>query len=281
MTEATSVILGALVGAAAGLAGGGFAALASLRASQLAARAPLGPLLHELSNAVVRLNSTSDPNERFAALREFQRVWNQFAIQQRILCPSGRIANLMELVGATTKDMSSHPLLLTALAGQAVDKVTQMVGAHSNYLLQSRVRREEERMIRRWLASQQARDLNLSISVREKLEGVVKPTRYSKGIRRLSVVIGVICAVAIPAGCLLFWGGAESLRVRDLRELPWWVVRPYSAGFAGFYQGTDLIGLAIISLFSFCLGWVSVRAARMAVRILRWVASGFEEDKGN
>ncbi len=40
VTEGTSVILGALVGAAAGLAGGGFAALASLRASQLAARAP-------------------------------------------------------------------------------------------------------------------------------------------------------------------------------------------------------------------------------------------------
>jgi hypothetical protein len=40
VTEGTSVFLGALVGAAAGLGGGGFAAIASLRASQLAARAP-------------------------------------------------------------------------------------------------------------------------------------------------------------------------------------------------------------------------------------------------
>ena len=48
MTEATAVIIGALVGAVGGVAVGGFAALASFRASLVTARVPLGPVLHEI-----------------------------------------------------------------------------------------------------------------------------------------------------------------------------------------------------------------------------------------
>ena len=97
VTEATSVILGALVGAAAGLGGGGFAALASLRPSQLAARAPLGPVLHKIGDTIIGMNATKGTSEYLAPRREFERRWSEFSIQQRILCPSERIANLMKL----------------------------------------------------------------------------------------------------------------------------------------------------------------------------------------
>jgi len=73
MTEATSVILGALVGAVAGLAGGGFAAIASLRASQLAARAPLGSILHEISNALIGMNATRNTPSYWEPRRKFER----------------------------------------------------------------------------------------------------------------------------------------------------------------------------------------------------------------
>jgi hypothetical protein len=257
MTQGMAAILGALVGATGGLAGGAFAALASLRASQLAARAPLGLILHDLSNAVIRLNIASNSDERFEATREFQRVWNKFAIQQRILCPSGRIANLMALIDATTKDKASDPSLLIALAGQAVDKVTQMVGAHSKYFLQSRVRREEERIILRWLASQQARDLNLSTSVRERLQAVARPTRFSNGVRRLSIVVGILCSVAIPA-----------------------IILP-RGGILGFYRDRAWLIVAVTAILSFCLGWIAVRVGGVAIRVLGWLASGFEDDNGD
>ncbi len=171
MTEATSVILGALVGAAAGLAGGGFAALASVRASQLAARAPLGAVLHEIGNALVGMNATKGTKEYWEPRREFERRWNEFSIQQRILCPSERIANLMELVRAIGRNESDPPEALLNLAGQTIEKITQMVGAHGNSLFRFRARREEARIIRRWLKSEPSN--LLSEAVRTKLAALV------------------------------------------------------------------------------------------------------------
>jgi len=160
VTEGTSVILGALVGAVAGLGGGGFAALASLRASQLAARAPLGSVLHEISNALVAMNATKGTNEYWVPRREFERRWSEFSIQQRILCPSERIANLMSLIGAIGRNESDPPEALMNLAGQTMEKITQMVGAYSNSLFRFRARREEARIIRRWLESEPAKLLS-------------------------------------------------------------------------------------------------------------------------
>lgn len=109
MTEGAAAILGALVGAAAGLAGGGFTALASLRASQLAARAPLGPILHEISNTIIAMNATKNTTDYWGPRREFERKWNEFAIQQRIICPSKRIGNLMDLVREWGEINQTHP----------------------------------------------------------------------------------------------------------------------------------------------------------------------------
>jgi len=160
MTEATSVILGALVGAVAGLAGGGFAAIASLRASQLAARAPLGSILHEISNALIGMNATRNTPSYWEPRRKFERRWQEFSIQQRILCPSERISSLMDLVRAIGRNESDPPEALLNLAGQTMEKITQMVGAYSNSLFRFRARREEARIIRRWLASEQAKLLS-------------------------------------------------------------------------------------------------------------------------
>jgi hypothetical protein len=166
MTEATSALLGALIGAAAGLAGGGFAALASLRASQSAARATLGPVLQKIADTIIGMNATKGTNEYRVIRREFERRWSEFAIQQRILCPSERIANLMELVRAVAKNQSEPPEALLDLAGQTMEKVTQMLGAHYNHLFRFRARREEAGIVRRWLKSEQAKGLSEAVRTR-------------------------------------------------------------------------------------------------------------------
>ena len=171
MTEAISVIIGAAIGAVAGIAGGGAAALASLRASQLAARAPLGPVLHELSNTIIAMNSTKGTPDYWEPRREFERKWNEFSIQQRILCPSDRISNLMELVRVIGRNENDPPEALLNLAAQTLEKITQMVGAYGNSLVRFRARRQEVRVIKRWLASEPSNLLNEAL--RAKLKALI------------------------------------------------------------------------------------------------------------
>jgi hypothetical protein len=169
LNEATAALLGALIGAAAGIAGGAFAAIASLRASQIAARAPLGPILHQISNALTRLRVTRSTSEYADAQMEFQRRWNEFSIQQRILCPSKRIGNLMDLIRATAADNRSEDRdALLLLAGQTMERVTRMVAAHSNHLFRCCARREEAKIVQDWLASPEGR--NLGDAVRANLQ---------------------------------------------------------------------------------------------------------------
>ncbi len=171
MTEPAALIVAALVGAAAGPAGGGFAALASIRANQLTARAPLGPVLHEISNALIGMHATKGTQEYWEPRREFERRWSEFSIQQRILCPSERIANLMELVRLIGRNELDPPEALLNLAGQTIEKITQMVGAHGNSLFRFWARREEPRIIRRWLESEPAK--LLSEQVQTKLRALI------------------------------------------------------------------------------------------------------------
>ena len=173
MTEGVAALLGALIGATGGIAGGGLAALASLRASQIAARAPLGPILHEMGKAFVRMNVTKDmPEEYFDHRLEFEHKWNEFSIQQRILCPSKTITNLMALVMATARDQTSNSADLSSLSGQVVEKVTQMVGAYSNRLFRFEARRDEKRIIRSWLKSPETQ--SLSPGLRAKLDELTR-----------------------------------------------------------------------------------------------------------
>jgi hypothetical protein len=185
VTEATSVILGALVGAAAGLAGGGFAALASLRASQLAARAPLGQILCDISDALIGMNATRDTDEYLKFRREFGRRWRDFSVQQRILCPSERIANLMGLINAIGTNETDRPEALLDLAGQTMEKATQMVGAYGHSFFRYRARREEARIVRRWLDNERAK--LLSEPVRAKLEALVPESAIHRARRFIRI----------------------------------------------------------------------------------------------
>jgi hypothetical protein len=106
-----------------------------------------------------------------AARREFESRWNEFSIQQRILCPSERISNLMELVRAVARNETDPPEALLNLAGQTIEKATRMVGAHCNYLFQFCARRKEAEIIQAWLESDQAK--LLSEAVRTKLAALL------------------------------------------------------------------------------------------------------------
>jgi hypothetical protein len=221
MTEATSVIIGALLGAAAGIGGGGFAALASLRASQLAARAPLGSVLHEISDAFIAMTAMKGREGYWERRREFERTWNEFAVQQRILCPSERIANLMELVREIAKNESDPSDALSNLAGQTMEKITRMVGAHSNSFFRFGADLEEARIIRSWLKSAQAKLLSDEVRARLTVYGG-HPMNRKRGIRRLAVALGLIFALPTIAW-LLFLGSSDLQKGPDtwLGGLEW------------------------------------------------------------
>jgi hypothetical protein len=55
--------------------------------------------------------SAQTENEKMTERLDFEIKWNEFSIQQRILCPSQRIAALMELVRSVMK-RSSEDLVL-------------------------------------------------------------------------------------------------------------------------------------------------------------------------
>ena len=208
MTEGMAALFGALIGAAAGLAGGSLAAVASLRASQLAARAPLGPILHEIGNALVAMNATKGTERYWEPRREFERRWNEFAVQQRILCPSERIASLMDLVLAVARNESDSPQDLMTLAGQTIEKVTRMVGAHGNSLFRGRALEEEARIVRQWLDSKPSE--SLSGPVRTRLAVLGSSTEPSRGFRWLSVLAAFSGLTVISLLWLKFGGPTES-----------------------------------------------------------------------
>lgn len=171
-TEIQAALLGGIIGAAAGLAGGGLAALAAVRASQLAARAPLGPILCGIADTVIQLRVTAGTIERHDIEIEFERRWREFSVHQRILCPSKRIENLLSLLLAVARDQKTQPDDLLNLAAQTLEKVTRMVGAHSRHIFRWRANLEESEIMRNWLASEESKVL--SEAVRKKLSQLMQ-----------------------------------------------------------------------------------------------------------
>jgi hypothetical protein len=203
MTEAESALLGALIGAVAGVAGGGLAAMASLRASQLAARAPLGPILHEIGNTIISMNVTKGTPDYVKHRRDFERKWNEFSIQQRILCPSEKIVGLSGFVQAVARSESDPPEALLSIAGQTMEKITQMVSAHSTSLFRWRARRLEAQIMRRWLESKEAE--LLSEPVRAKLAALNNPQTTSGRLLWLTALAATL-GMAIISGLWLKHG---------------------------------------------------------------------------
>jgi hypothetical protein len=117
------------------------------------------------------MNATKGTDAYLDARREFERGLSEFSIQQRILCPSDRIANLMDLLRAIGRNQTDPIEAVLNLAGQTLEKVTRMVGAHSNRLFLYAAKREEAKIIRLWLKSEQA--TLLSEAVRQKLAALL------------------------------------------------------------------------------------------------------------
>ncbi len=166
MSEVYAALLGALIGALAGLAGGGLASIASLRASQVAARAPLGQILCEFSACVVKLYGASDHSEVETAKRDIELKWNEFAVHQRILCPSKRLSILWELLRSELKRPDMRGEAAIHLFGQMQEKATRMVGANSSHLFRWQARRSEAKVLTKWLAADQSKLLSDSARTR-------------------------------------------------------------------------------------------------------------------
>jgi hypothetical protein len=77
----------------------------------------------------------------------------------------------MDLVRAIGRNESDPPEAPLNLAGQTMEKITQMVGSYSNSLFRFRARKEEARIIQRWLKSEPAK--LLSDGVRTQLAKLV------------------------------------------------------------------------------------------------------------
>lgn len=123
-----SSLVGPLIGAIAGLAGGAFAALASIRASQIAARAPLANTLFELAKAHVALGvSMVDKGDVSECRRYFLTIWNQLATQQAILCPSNRIGALLVLMNQISQSEDARHMLL--VSGLLQSRIAMMIAA--------------------------------------------------------------------------------------------------------------------------------------------------------
>jgi hypothetical protein len=90
----------------------------------------------------------------------------------------------------------------------------------------------------------------------------------SEGVRRLSLVVGGLAALAIAWYSHL----ADDYAGSDYRHIPWYFVDPYDSGYG--YRGHNLIALAIICALSFAVGW-------SPVRIVAWVVAGFLKGSTN
>ena len=164
MPDVAIALLGALIGAAAGLGGGAVAALASLRASQIAARAPLAAKIHVTSKRIVKLRTaigTPDYDEHRVA---FEEAWNDLASHQKILCPSTRIEDVLSLLREVARHDPSdeeEANAEVALAGEALGRVADMIAAHSKHLLRVVAIHEERRILSSWVDDESSEQSSL------------------------------------------------------------------------------------------------------------------------
>lgn len=140
-----AALLGIAGGAVAALAGAWMGMLASIRASQLAARAPLAPKLHRLSSTVVQAMVEVGKPEYDARLRDFEIAWSDFIVHQKILAPSDSVTILAMVVRQAAHDKAVSSVQFVAVAGEAIDVITEIVALHSEYLFKWRARRAERR----------------------------------------------------------------------------------------------------------------------------------------
>jgi hypothetical protein len=156
MDQITAVLLAAAIGALAGIAGAAFGALGSVRASQLAARAPLAEKIHGLAQSTIKLRAAIGTPDFASRLNDFNIAWNDFAVHQKLLAPSYRIASINDLVFKAALQAQGNPNAFVDLAGQALSVVTDMIAAHSTHVLRSQALRAEKRFLNQWLATEKS-----------------------------------------------------------------------------------------------------------------------------
>jgi hypothetical protein len=99
----------------------------------------------------------------------------------------------MDLVRSVVKRRSENPSNLSNLAGQVVEKISQMVGAYSNRLFRFRARMDEARILKEWLRKPEGEPL------REMLM-CLADGRIAHVLARFSLI-----ARSIPALVLVGW----------------------------------------------------------------------------
>lgn len=154
MSEVVAALVGAAIGAIAGISGGGLAALASIRASQIAARAELANKLHHLARAIIRLQGAIGTEDELEVRRDLELVWNDLGVHQRILCPSRGLEVLANIMRRTTSEQSVSTKALVTVAGQAQEKYARVVGLYSEHLFRFRARGKEKEVMTDWLADE-------------------------------------------------------------------------------------------------------------------------------
>lgn len=93
--------------------------------------------------------------------------------------------------------------------------------------------------------------------------------KHSEGVRRLSLIVGVIVAVVLPWKCPRIWYYESVISWRFVPVHFAWV-DAYGSGLT-FYWGINWIVLLALCAGSFLLGGIGVRASA-------WVCAGFGED---
>jgi hypothetical protein len=152
LNEIAAGLIGAGIGALVGLAGAGFALLASIRASQLAARVVLAPKIHTLNTSVIALRVAIGKPSYNDGMKQFQIAWNDFIVHQKILAPSRRLTILGLIVRDAATDSAITPDQFVVIASEAMNAATDIIALYSEHAFRWRARWAERGPIR-WFQS--------------------------------------------------------------------------------------------------------------------------------
>lgn len=155
-----------------GLGGGGLASLASIRASQIAARTSLADKLHQLARTIVSARNAVDEGDVARLRTEMEVAWNDFATHQRILCPSHRIEILADFMRRVMREGSADRDEILVLAGQVHTLIARIVGMYSAHMFRVWAWGKESEAIDKWLNSPDMQRINPQM--RERLQQLLR-----------------------------------------------------------------------------------------------------------
>lgn len=171
MSEVGAALLGSLIGAIAGLAGGGFAALASLRASQISARSSLGDLIHDVADALVSLDQATSERALLAARNELGSRTNRLPVHQTLLAPSRVLSQVLVVTQQFISASHWDRVTLHRGAGALHFAISDLLAVQSQHILGFRAHDAQILALQRFLLVR----ADLPVPVRMQLEKVAWP----------------------------------------------------------------------------------------------------------